>query len=328
MKSLVVSVIVCIAIICGTVSCESAKIENDAKTSESVGTVKTKRGILHYGYGGGNALNYAPLHLSPASVHRHAFAPSLYASVPGVYKNVLAPTLSYALSHGGATTHSYNVNYPKYHFVPARPVVHINPGRPAVAPAPLPIHPLAVVPAPKPIIPVSYPVYANRVPFVLQKPVFVQRPVIPAPAPIPVAPAPVPLAPAFPIRPTVAQVPHYHINQLPAVPGPSIHPQLVPVNPQLVPGPSVFGQPDGWRPIVGYPQLPLTPTAAVNPPSVALLPPATAGAPVGPSPTDVQPTFSSSKPPGNFYLTPSEGQNSLEQQQISNEELAQTQGKF
>lgn len=326
MKLLVVSVIVCSAIY-GAANCESAKNENDAK-SKTVSSVKTKRGILHYGYGGGNGLTYTlPL---AHTTHKH-YAPSFYSHVPGLYKNVLAPTTTYALSHGGATVHSYNVNYPKYNYVQTKPIVHLHPVRPAV-----PIHPLAVVPAAKPIIPVSYPVYANRVPFIVQKPVFVQRPLIPGPAPIP-------FTPAIPIKPTIAQVPHYHpiftpnYTPLPSVPVHSVHPQLLPANP--IGTPNIFNiQPDGWRPIVGYPHLHITPTttAAANPPSVSLLPPISAGTPLGPSPSDIQPTFASAKPPNNFYLTPTEGA-SLEQvnqiasqhqiqQSISNEELAHTQG--
>lgn len=315
MRLLVVSVILCGAI-CGVVNCESAKNENVAK-SKAGNSVKAKRGILHYGYGGGNALNYA-IPIAHAT-HRH-YAPPVYSNLPGLYKNVLAPTATYALSHGGATVHSYNVNYPKY------PIVHFHPGRPAVVPQPLPIHP------------VSYPVYANRVPFVVQKPVYVHRPLFPAPAAIP-------LTPAIPIKPTVAQVPHYHpilttnFAPLPPVPVQGVHPQLVPANP--IGAPSIFNiQPDGWRPIVGYPQLPLTPTttAAVNPPPVSLLPPISAGPALGPSPSEVQPSFASPKGPHNFYLTPTEGA-SLEQvnqiasqhqsqQSISNEQLAQSQGNL
>lgn len=347
MKLLVVSVIVCSAICGAVVNCESAKNENDAKSSKSISSsssVKTKRGILHYGYGGGHALNYAvPLANTP---HHPVYAPSVYTNLPGLYKNALPPTATYALSHGGATVHSYNVNYPKYNFIQTKPIVHINPGRPAVIPAPLPIHPLTVVPAPKPIIPISYPVYANRVPFVIQKPVYVQRPLIPAPAIVP-------FTPAIPIKPTIAQVPHYHLNPLPSapvpvpVPVPGPGPLPVPVQPQFVPvnpfgAPSVFNiQPDGWRPIVGYPQVPPFPpttTGAANPPPVSLLPPLSAGTPIGPSPSDVQPSFETSpKPPNNFYLTPTEGA-SLEQvnqiasqhqsQQSEQQELSQARGKF
>lgn len=327
MKLLVVSVIVCSAI-CGAANCESAKNENDAK-SKSVSSVKAKRGILHYGYGGGNALTY-----TIPFAHKH-YAPSSYSNIPGLYKNVLTPTTTYALSHGGATVQSYNVNFPKYNYIQTKPIVHFHPARPAVIP-PVPIYPLAVVPAAKPIIPVSYPVYANRVPFIVQKPVYVQRPLIPAPAAIP-------FTPAIPIKPTISQVPHYHTiftpnySPLPSVPVQSVHPQLIPANP--IGTPTIFNiQPDGWRPIVGYPKVPFTPTAtaAVNPPAVSLLPPISAGTPLGPSPSEVQPSFASPKSPNNFYLTPTEGA-SLEQvnqiasqhqiqQSISNEELAHTKG--
>lgn len=310
MKLLVVSVIMCSAICCA-VNCESVKQESDVKSSKSVSSVKTKRGILHYGYGGGNALSYA-LALAH-SVPRH-YAPT--------------PTTTYALSDGGATVHSYNVNYPKYNFIQPRPIVHFYPGRLEVLPQPVSIHPVAVAPTVRPIIPVSYPVYANRVPFVYQKPVFLQRSFIPTPT----------------VKPAVVPVPHYHpiltpnFNPLPSVAVQSVNPQLITAEP--IGAPSLYNvQPGGWRPIVGYPQIPPIPTttAAVNPPPVSLLPPISVRTPsLSSSPSDAQPSFASPKSP-NFYLTPTKGA-SLEhvnqiasqhqsQQSINIEELTQSRGK-
>lgn len=339
MKLLIVSVIMCSAI-CGAVNCESAKQENDAKSNKSVSSVKAKRGILHYGYGGGNALSYA-LPLTHSVPRHHGLTPTVYSNLPGLYKNVLTPTTTYALSHGGASVQSYNVNYPKYNFIQPRPIVHFHPGRPVVIAQPMPIHPVAVATTARPIIPVSYPVYANRGPFVYQKPIFFQRPLVPAPTAVP-------LVPGITVKPAVAQVPHYHpiftpnFNPLTSVAVQSVHPQSIPTN--SIGAPSLFNiQPGGWRPIVGYPPIPPIPTTTagmnpVNPPPISLLPPISVGTPsLSSSPSDAQPSFATPKFP-NFYLTPTEGA-SLEQvnqiasqhqsqQSINNEELTPSRGKL
>lgn len=316
---LFVAYVILSSVFCYVVSCESAinENENEAK-SKSVTSVKTKRGALHYGYGG-NALTYTlPL---AHSIHKN-YAPSVYSHIPGLHKNVLAPATTYALGHGGSTVHSYNVNYPKYNLIPTKPIVHFHPGRPAVIPS-VPVNTIAVVPAAKPFIPVSYPIYSHRYPVIVQKPLFFQKPIVPASA-------------AFPIKPSITQLPNYHpilttnFSPLSSVPVQSFSPQLVPAV-----GTTLFNiQPDGWRPLVINPTVT---TSSVNTPSVSLLPPISAGTPIGTSPSAIQPSFTSPKHPNNFYLTPSEGA-SLEQlnqignqqseQSISNEELAQTQGNF
>lgn len=337
MKVFLACAFLCAALGGGVVDCDKAEQKGKVEAStEAEGSVKTKRGILHHGlgyahpyshaHGLGHAYSYSLPSAYAYSHHHHlSQAPSAYSQIPGLYKGVSLPT-TYALSHGGATVHSYNVNYPKYNFVAAKPVFHV--ARPAVIPV-------------KPIIPLSV---SHRVPFVVQRPVVF------------------PQAASVPHIHQVASVPHVHqvasVAHVHPLYTQSLTPNFAPINvqptfistagvlPQL-PATSVFGvQPGGWQPVVPQvhphaPAVPFPPSAispiqpaaplsppflpassplpaapagspAVNQPSITLLPPfySSGSAPAG-APSDNQPGFEAPNPPNNYYLSPSETANAV-----------------
>lgn len=350
--TVIISVILYDAVHCENV--ENKKIENvEPDKAVSSGSVKTKRGILHYGYGNGLSYSLPPAYASHGYHKNWIVSP--YSKIPGLYKNLASPGSIYALTHGGATVHSYNINYPKYNFV----------SRPAIIPSVAPLAPAPSVFIPsKPIVPISYPTFSHRVPFVVQKPFLVQRPVPSVPLSFGSVPSfgQAPLSPIAPVVPTtsfasIPQYPHIHpivspnYNPLPIG---GIQPQLIPaqipapqpvipttlatpsnVLPQGGIGSNVFAnvQPDGWRPIIVNQPSPVLPTATttINRPSINLLPPylSSTSAGSGTGQSEIQPTFEVPKQPNNFYLTPTESANlDQPQQQFTNEELAQAQGKF
>ncbi len=233
---------------------------NPNENSNSTETNKNKRGILGYhGYGHGVHYNIPHFH---SSVHHHA---SPYAArFPTILKNFHYPT-GYALSHGGASVTSYNINYPKYSFHSPKPHFHV----PVHSPLPRPLIPTPpvvlaskpFVPVPtftsKPFIPIGIPAFSNRVPFIVSKP-------LPAPfhpglggiVPFGVQSQFVPV----PIQPTINSFPA--VAATPAIP---------------LPGTTYVtnGQTDPWHPILV--NQPPTPTIATTPnihrPAVNLLPP-------------------------------------------------------
>lgn len=331
MRLFSVSVILFVVIfLCAAVDCdENVKNENVEKLkeiskteTETSGTVKkTKRGILHHGYGHGYSYS-----LPPVYYHR-----SVYSKFPGLHKSFGSP-VTYALSHGGASVHSYNVNYPKYNFVNTKPLYHVHTAARPIIPA-------------RPIVPVTF----NRVPVVVQKPVVFSRP-----ATIPIAPAAVPQAPHF--HPIYTQ---FNIPPATFVPNgiaPSVIPEFNLVNVQST---------DGWRPLIpnlqpiapasvpfahshipfpvapaAFPTqpLPLAPQApaAIPTPSITLLPPlhshiTGSATPAGGGHTHIQPSFEHPRSPNNYYLTPTdtanlEQINQSHQAAIEHEHLAHAQG--
>ncbi|KAG4065858.1 hypothetical protein HA402_012536 [Bradysia odoriphaga] len=236
--------------------------DNSNSTTE---TNKNKRGILGY-HGYGHGLHYNIPHFHSSVHHVTPYA----ARFPTIYKNFHYPT-GYALSHGGASVTSYNVNYPKYSFHSPRPHLHVpvhSPiPRPLIPTPPVVIAPKPIVPvalptfASKPFIPIGIPAFSNRVPFIVSKP-------IPAPfhphgiatsgiVPFGVQSQFIPV----PVQPT--------INSFPAVVS---TPGSIPL-----PGSTYVTntQPDPWHPILVNQQP--APTFATSPhihrPAVNLLPP-------------------------------------------------------
>ncbi|KAJ6636506.1 hypothetical protein Bhyg_15096 [Pseudolycoriella hygida] len=215
----------------------------------------------YHGYGHG-------LHYDLPHVHSAAYHVTPYASrFPTIFKNFHFPG-RYALSHGGASVTSYNINYPKYAFHSPRPHLHVpvhSPlPRPLIPTPPVILTPKPVVPvalptfSPKPLIPIGIPAFSNRVPIVISKPI--PAPFHPAVASPGILSIPSQFIP-FPIQPT--------INSFPATVS---TPESIPL-----PGTTFVTslQPDPWRPIVVNQQP--TPTIATTPhihrPAVNLLPP-------------------------------------------------------
>lgn len=312
------------------------KLEKIENKSEHEGAMKSKRSFHHHGLGYsthglsynhglgyGHAYSYAlpsAYALGHSSHHHHLdLAPTVYSKFPTVYKGVSLPT-TYALTHGGATVHSYNVNFPKYNYIVTKPLVHV--ARPAVIPA------QAVFPS-KAVSPFAVPhLHSHRVPFVIPQPV---APVVPSvshvhpiqpsvistanfipqlpgtnvfnlqPAWQPVVPQVQPFAPSAPFSP--AQRPVSPISPfLPFSHG--ISPATAPLTPPILPASPPLPAP--VNPIAGNP--------AVNHPSIHLLPPffSSGSNPIGAvGPSDVQPAAELPQQPNNYYLTPSETANAV-----------------
>lgn len=254
MKSVIKAVILLITL--SAVLCDDSNTNDNSNTTE---TIKTKRGILGYhGYGHSHGLHYNIPHIHATT---HNISP--YSSkFPTIFKNFHYPT-GYALSHGGASVTSYNINYPRYAFHSTKPHFHI----PVHSPLPRPLIPTPpVIIAPKPVVPVAIPTFSSR-PFIpIGIPAFSNRvPVIiskPIPAPFhPLAASgviPFGVQSQFfpvPIQPTVNSFPSTVTTPLPG---------------------STFVtnvQPDPWHPILVNQQP--TPTIATTPhrPAINLLPP-------------------------------------------------------
>lgn len=219
------------------------------ESDEDTSSVKTKRGILHYGNDYAHAYGHAHAHvahahaydhhghaahghlhtavLQPATIPVGLHRPQLltpYARFPGIHRSVHSPTGHVALTHGGASVQSYSVNYPRVPLVAARPVYphhhHVAVSRPAIVPVqPAP----SVIYQQRPIIPVAVSTSSfhqtNRVPYYYVRPhVAVARPV-----------APLPLVPT-------ASIPHVHSVHSHVHPGfatPSIYHQIPHVHQQV-----------------------------------------------------------------------------------------------
>lgn len=342
MKVFVACKFLCIILSAG-VFCD--KNENNVKTekidikTEHEGAMKSKRGILHHGYsshglsynhglGYGHAYSYSlPSAYALGHSHHHHLnlAPSVYSKFPTLYKGVSLPT-TYALSHGGATVHSYNVNFPKYNFIATKPLVHV--ARPAVIPSTSALFPS------KAVFPFSVSqLHSHRVPFVVQKPV-----VIPQAAAVPVAPV---LPSVQHVHPSVfstasfvPQLPATNVFNLQPNGWQSIVPQAQPFAPNVPLSPAAPSLPASsfspFFPFLGVsPAAPLSPpilpaspplpaAPAGNPghnqPSINLLPPffSSESNPVGAvGPTDLQPGVQVPQQPNNYYLTPSETANAV-----------------
>lgn len=258
MKSVIKVVILLIAL--SAVLCDDSNMNENSNTTE---TIKTKRGVFGYhGYGHAHGLHYniPNFHAAPHNV-------SPYSSrFPTILKNFHYPT-GYALSHGGASVTSYNINYPKYSFHSTKPHFHI----PVHSPLPRPLIPTPpVVIAPKPIVPVAIPTFSSR-PFIpIGIPAFSNRfPVIiskPIPAPFHpgiTSPGIIPFGVQsqfypIPIQPT--------INSFPTTVGTPLPGSTFVTN----------VQPDPWHPILVNQQP--TPTIAtttphIHRPAINLLPP-------------------------------------------------------
>lgn len=242
-------VIVVVILLITHVLCDDLDPNENANSTE---TNKNKRGVLGYH---GHGLHYSLPHFHSSAHHFTPYA----ARFPTVFKNFHYPN-GYALSHGGATVTSYNVNYPRYSFHSPKPHFHV----PVHSPLPRPLIPTppvvlaakpvvpVVVPTftSKPLIPIGVPAFSNRVPFIVSKP-------IPAPFHPGIATSvPFGLPSQFipiPIQPT--------INSFPA----------------STPGTTFVtnGHTDPWHPILVNQQP--TPTIATTPhihrPAVNLLPP-------------------------------------------------------
>lgn len=254
-------VILAVILVITQVLCDDLDpIEN----SNATDTIKSKRGVLGYH---GHGLHYS----IPSIPHYHSSPHHLtpYASrFPTIYKNFHYPS-GYALSHGGASVTSYNINYPRYSFHSPRPHIHV----PVHSPLPRPLIPTPpVVLAPKPIVPVAVPTFSTK-PFIpFGVPAFSNRVpiVVTKPIPTPFHPGltsgilPFGIHSQFypvPIQPT--------INSFPAV---ASTPGSIPL-----PGTTFVGnsQPDAWHPILVNQQP--TPTIATTPhihrPVGNLLPP-------------------------------------------------------
>lgn len=319
------------------------KLEINENKSDHEGAMKSKRSFHHHGlgYSSGVGLGYGhaysySLPSAYASGHNHYqhlnLAPSVYAKFPTIYKGVSLPT-TYALSHGGATVHSYNVNYPKYNYIATKPLVHV--ARPAIIPA-------SVFPS-KAVIPFSTVphLHSHRVPFVVQKPFVIPQPVAPV-APVipsvqhvhPIQPSVIstanfipqlpestifnlqpeawrpivsqgqPIAPSFlpapvsPVLPAAAASPFLPFSPGVAPAAPPLSPPILPASPPLQPAPI--------NPFAGNP--------SINQPSINLLPPffSSGSNPIGAvGPSDVQPAAELPQQPNNYYLTPSETANAV-----------------
>ena len=325
MKFIILAVILCVAFQAawatsdneGSDRVETKRVEDKVPEEEEGSSVKTKRSSL-FGYGGLNPYAYGYQKNWIASPHSKYF------------KSVLTPGV--ALSPGGASVYSYNVNYPRYPVIAKHhPTVlhhHVPVARPAIIPSPVPLVPH------RHIIPVAVPSY-HRVPVVVHKPVVVPRPVTPVvvsrpvfPLP-PVVPAPVPHpAPAFPFGPAFAAPPvafpppafPVPINPVITFNGHPHHHHLIPstistpVAPEFAqPGSTIFTnlQSNGWRPIVVTPTPPTT--ATINRPAVSLLPPVGEQAPA-----ELQQSLEESFPkPGQLYLPPSEQETFQRQEELA-----------
>lgn len=259
MKPVILAVILLITY----VFCDDLNPNDNSNTTE---TAKNKRGILGY-HGYGHGLHYSIPHFHNSAHHVSPYA----ARFPTILKNFHYPN-GYALSHGGASVTSHNINYPRYSFYSPKPHFHI----PVHSPLPRPLIPTPpVLIAPKPIVPVTLPLptfssrpfvpigipaFSNRVPFIVSKPI--PAPFYPGLATSGILPFGVQsqFIP-FPIQPT--------INSFPAVAG---TPESIPL-----PGTTYVTnvQPDPWHPILVNQQP--TPTIATTPhvhrPAVNLLPP-------------------------------------------------------
>lgn len=248
--------------------------ESIVESNEDSSTNKTKRGILNYAYGYGydhlhTHVPHAHVHSvsagsSPVYVglHKHASA-SPYARFPGIHKSINSPSGHIGLTHGGASVHSYSVNYPRAPIVATKPLLHHHHHVsvvPIARPAFVPVTSTPVVVPQRPIIPVAYPHHhhhLHRIPvFVHKHPVIVQRPITPV-STIPIAPT-VPAVhhhhvPAqFPIVPT-SFVPHVHPvvstpNFFSTVSAGHVHPQFFPV-----PAPAPFPAHQPASPIPFFP---------------------------------------------------------------------------
>lgn len=235
---------------------------------------KSKRGIIHFG----NTLAYSPPHhhhVSDLALHlqKPSWITSPFARYPGIYRNIAlppppSPLPNFALSHGGATITSYNINYPRYPILTQKPIFFNSPIAPPIAKPILPTAPSFIIPAQKPIIPVAIsPGFTNQFPFLSK--------------------------PAFP-TPTYTIIPTYP-GQTILPTGPHVHPQFIPIHlpshqtPTIatypsatfptIPGPTIianaqptpsFGGGDSWRPII------VTQNPAIGPfqrPAISLLPP-------------------------------------------------------
>lgn len=266
MKLITVAVILLVALSCVCADRKSDEAEANVdiantnpeteKTEETVNdtvSVKTKRGILNYGYGHAHAYGHAYPHAHahvhgvnyavPSSyaiglhgAHRNVLA-TPYAKIPGVYKNVYTHN-PVALSHGSASVHSYSASYPRIPIIAAKPVHHhhhVSVARPQLVPVPhfTPLIPSPTVVVPqRPIIPVAYP-HVHRVPIYVQRPVqpvvYQQRPVTPVvfQRPAVSAVAPVPFLPTAPIGHVHSFAHNPHVYNQFAFGG--IHPQFIPL---------------------------------------------------------------------------------------------------
>lgn len=249
MKPVILAVILLITY----VLCDDLNPNENSNTTE---TIKSKRGVLGYqSYGHG--LHYSLPHFHNSAHHVTPYS----ARFPAIFKNVHYPS-GYALSHGGASVTSYNINYPKYSFHSPKPHFHVplhSPlPRPLIPTPPVVIAQKPIVPvaipsfASKPFIPIGIPTFSNRVPIIISKP-------IPAPGILPfgVQSQFIP----FPVQPTV--------NTFPAI---ASTPGSIPLADTTF---ATNNQPDPWHPILVNQQP--TPTIATTPhihrPAVNLLPP-------------------------------------------------------
>lgn len=299
---LIISVGVCVVFLLNISEIVEANTEKSslATPNESpTATTKTKRGILNYGYGysGPHGLTYnLP---SAAAYPALAFPPARpwigtpygVARIPSIYHNILpSPALhhhhhiepalqptQYALSHGGATVTSYNVNLPRYPIYFNKPNIEIPIGLPSF---PRPLNPSVFLP--KPIVPVAVSAFSNRIPITVNKqlpsPPLSFLPSIPSPTIYPIGS----IQPQFIPIPLPSQPPTIH--SFPATitpPTPTITTSTATTPNVPLPGTHFVThhiQPDQWRPIIVTQNPTITPTTpkttvTINRPSISLLPP-------------------------------------------------------
>lgn len=281
---------------------ENKDVENE---SNNVPSVKNKRGIIGY-----------PLSYSVPSPYAHSHAHAYH-------RNLLIPPLhripaGYALTPGGATVHSFNVNYPRYNFIQPKPVVPI--ARPVLVPSvglPPVVFPTKQLPLP--IIP-----HLHRFPAIVPRPFAFHKSVVPF-FPAPVTPHITPIAPVPPVTPVVHSVPTTHFNPVhfASLPIPHLHPVIAPasVSPHgVIPhhGAGTTFTSSGWNPLIFNQPEPVLPTStdSINRPSISLLPPYPPPASSSVGTEVVKPVYETPNKPNNAYLTPIETHQQNQQEQL------------